>query len=242
MQEKCRFSFEHVEIAAILAVFLRCPWFEWNSVKFFCTCRGSKHGRAIDGNGVERIGSKHFESREVVSASGGSGISGCGAGGNGTVQRDRAVRMQFLAVGGGWEIVLQALPQNHFDCALGAYTHNIPLSAEREKETEQTLQMMFDLGYVKPEEVAQIPRLAKTAVAIAYAPLGAATFEPDAVWFACKPAGAMLLNEAAGRARIGCGAPALGRPTCMALPATNIEERFLASPACADRLGMTVLA
>jgi len=27
-----------------------------------------------------------------------------------------------------------------------AYTHNIALSPEREKETEQTLKMMFDLG------------------------------------------------------------------------------------------------
>ncbi len=30
----------------------------------------------------------------------------------------------------------------------------------------------------------------------------------------------MLLNEAAGRAGVGSGSPALGRPTCMALPAT----------------------
>jgi uncharacterized protein (DUF169 family) len=112
------------------------------------------------------------------------------------------------------------VPENHFNCAVGAYTHNIPLSPAREKETEQTLKMMFDLGYVKPEEVAQIPRLAKTPVAIAYAPLGDATFEPDAVLFACKPSGAMLLNEAAGRAGIGSGAPALGRPVCMALPAS----------------------
>ena len=112
------------------------------------------------------------------------------------------------------------LPENHFNCAVGAYTHNIPLSAAREKETEQTLKMMFDLGYVKPEEVPQIPRLAKTPIAIAYAPLGDATFEPDAALFACKPSGAMLLNEAAGRAGIGSGSPALGRPTCMALPAS----------------------
>ena len=112
------------------------------------------------------------------------------------------------------------LPENHFNCAVGAYTHNIPLSAAREKETAQTLKMMFDLGYVKPEEVPQIPRLAKTPIAIAYAPLGDATFEPDAVLFACKPSGAMLLNEAAGRAGIGSGSPALGRPTCMALPAS----------------------
>ena len=112
------------------------------------------------------------------------------------------------------------VPENHFNCAVGAYTHNIPLSSEREQETEQTLKMMFDLGYVKPEEVPQIPRLAKTPAAIAYAPLGNATFEPDTVLFACKPAGAMLLHEAAGRAGIASRAPALGRPTCMALPAT----------------------
>jgi hypothetical protein len=62
------------------------------------------------------------------------------------------------------------VPENHFNSAVGAYTHNIPLSAAREKGTEQTLKMLFDLGYVKPEEVAQIPRLAKTPVAIAYAP------------------------------------------------------------------------
>lgn len=111
-------------------------------------------------------------------------------------------------------------PENHYNCAVGAYTHNIPLSAEREQETEQTLKMMFELGYVRPAEVPQIPRLLKTPMAIAYAPLGDAGFEPDAVLFACKPSGAMLLNEAAGRAGIGSGAQVLGRPTCMALPAS----------------------
>lgn len=111
------------------------------------------------------------------------------------------------------------LPENHFNCAVGAYTHNIPLSPDREKETEQTLKMMFDLGYVKPEEVPQIPRLAKTPVAILYAPLGDSPVEPDVVLFAAKPSAAMLLNEAAGRAGVGSGMPALGRPTCMALPA-----------------------
>jgi uncharacterized protein (DUF169 family) len=122
-------------------------------------------------------------------------------------------------------------PENHFNCAVGAYTHNIPLSPEREKETEQTLKMMFDLGYVKPEEVPQIPRLAKTPQAIAYAPLGEADFTPDGVLFACRPAGAMLLNEAAGRAGVGSGAPALGRPTCMALPAA-MQSGLILSLGC----------
>jgi uncharacterized protein (DUF169 family) len=89
------------------------------------------------------------------------------------------------------------VPENHFNCAVGAYTHNIALSPEREKETEQTLKMMFDLGYVKPEEVSQIPRWAKTPVAILYAPLGESPVEPDVVLFACKPSATMLLNEAA---------------------------------------------
>ncbi len=124
-----------------------------------------------------------------------------------------------------WRLAAQGtafytLPENHFNCAVGAYTHNIPLSPDREKETEATLKMMFDLGYVKPEEVPQIPRLAKTPKAIVYSPLGDIPVDPDVVLFALKPSSAMLLQEAAGRAGVGTGAPALGRPTCMALPAS----------------------
>jgi uncharacterized protein (DUF169 family) len=115
--------------------------------------------------------------------------------------------------------VFYTVPENHFNCAVGAYTHNIALSPEREKETEQTLKMMFELGYVKPEEIPQIPRLAKAPAAIVYAPLGESPVDPDVVLFACKPSAAMLINEAAGRAGVGSGIPALGRPTCMALPA-----------------------
>jgi uncharacterized protein (DUF169 family) len=123
------------------------------------------------------------------------------------------------------------VPENHFNCAVGAYTHNIALSPEREKETEQTLKMMFDLGYVKPEEVPQIPRLAKAPKAILYSPLGDAEALPDVVLFAVKPAGAMLLQEAANRAGVGTGAPVLGRPTCMALPA-SMQHGAITSLGC----------
>jgi len=123
------------------------------------------------------------------------------------------------------------VPENHFNCAVGAYTHNIPLSSEREKETEQTLKMMFELGYVQPEEVPQIPRLAKGPKAIVYSPLGETPAPPDVVLFACKPAGAMLLQEAANRAGICSGAPALGRPTCMALPA-SLQHGAITSLGC----------
>jgi uncharacterized protein (DUF169 family) len=138
-----------------------------------------------------------------------------------------------LAAGGR---TFYTVPENHFNCAVGAYTHNITLSPEREKETEQTLKMMFDLGYVKPEEVPQIPRLAKAPVAILYAPLGETPVEPDVVLFACKPAVAMLLNEAAGRAGVGSGIPALGRPTCMALPVTIAHGSILSLGCMGNRV------
>jgi uncharacterized protein (DUF169 family) len=123
------------------------------------------------------------------------------------------------------------LPQNHFNCAVGAYTHNIALSPDREKETEQTLKMMLDVGYVKPEEIPQIPRLAKSPKVILYSSLGEATAEPDVALFALRPAGAMLLQEAANRAGVGSGAPALGRPTCMALPA-SLQHGSITSLGC----------
>lgn len=123
------------------------------------------------------------------------------------------------------------VPENHFNCAVGAYTHNITLSPEREQETGLTLKMMFDLGYVRPEEVPQVPRLAKSPAAVVYSPLGDAPVTPDVVLFACRPRAAMLLNEAANRAGVASGAPALGRPTCMALPA-SLQHGAILSLGC----------
>jgi uncharacterized protein (DUF169 family) len=127
--------------------------------------------------------------------------------------------------------VFYTAPTDHFNCAVGAYTLNIPLSPEREKETEQTLQMMFGVGYIRPEDVPGIPRLPKTPAATVYAPLGAAPLAPSVVLFSCKPGAAMLLNEAAMRAGSGGALPPLGRPTCMALPAA-LEKGTVSSLGC----------
>jgi uncharacterized protein (DUF169 family) len=123
------------------------------------------------------------------------------------------------------------VPADHFNCAVGSYTHNIPLSPEREKETEQTLQMMFGVGYIRPEDVPGIPRLQKTPAAVVYAPLGAAPVAPSVVLFACRPSAAMLLNEAAMRVGSGGTLPPLGRPACMALPAA-LEKGTVSSLGC----------
>jgi len=110
-------------------------------------------------------------------------------------------------------------PEAHYNCAIGSYTHNIPLPVDRANELEGMLALMFGLEYVRPEEVPTIPRLSTTPRAIVYSPLGATPVDPDVVLFACRPASAMLLNEATMRAGAAAGAPLLGRPSCMALPA-----------------------
>ena len=122
-------------------------------------------------------------------------------------------------------------PSDHFNCAVGSYTLNIPLSPERAQETEQTLGLMFQVGYIRPEEVAGIPRLPATPAAIVYAPLGDTPVPPSVVLFACRPAAAMLLQEAALRAGKSATLPTLGRPTCMALPAA-LAHGTVASLGC----------
>jgi uncharacterized protein (DUF169 family) len=111
------------------------------------------------------------------------------------------------------------VPADHFNCAVGSYTHNIQLPPDRVQETEVTLGLMFNLGYVRPEEVPGIPRLPKEPAAIVFAPLGDAPVAPDVVIFTVHTSTAMLLNEAATRAGAMASLPLLGRPSCMALPA-----------------------
>jgi uncharacterized protein (DUF169 family) len=108
---------------------------------------------------------------------------------------------------------------DHFNCAVGAYTHNIQLPPARVQETEATLGMMFNLGYVRPQEVPGIPRLLNEPAAVVFAPLGVTPVAPSVVLFACRASSAMLLNEAAIRAEAAALLPLLGRPSCMALPA-----------------------
>lgn len=54
---------------------------------------------------------------------------------------------------------------------------------------------------------------------------------PGVVLFACRPASAMLLQEAAIRAGKPASMPPLGRPTCMALPAA-LAHGTVASLGC----------
>ena len=111
------------------------------------------------------------------------------------------------------------VPSDHFNCAVGSYTHNIDLSPERAAETTQTLELMFRVNYIRPEEVAGIPRLPQAPGAVLYSALADSPLPPSVILFACRPSSAMLLHEATVRAGKPGALPPLGRPTCMALPA-----------------------
>jgi len=108
-------------------------------------------------------------------------------------------------------------PEDHYNCPIGSYTHNIPLPPEREQELPQVLGVMTNLGYLKMEEGPGIPRLPRTPAVVAYAPLGDTSVDPDVVIIAGRPGGLMLLHEASARAGVAVQ-PLFGRPTCMAIP------------------------
>src|SRR5947209_3554333 len=115
-------------------------------------------------------------------------------------------------------------PADHYNCAVGAYTHAIPLPAERGSQLDDTLKLLVSNEYLRMEEVADIPTLAKTPAYISYGPAEAAAFPYDLILIAAKPAAAMLVYESALRAGAGNAvANILGRPACSLLPMVSLS-------------------
>ena len=123
------------------------------------------------------------------------------------------------------------VPRDHYNCSIGSHTHNIALPPDRAEELDQTLSFMVGIGYIKMEEVPNIPRLAQSPGVVIYAPLGDTPVEPDVVLFSGPPGRVMLLQEAALHAGINAQLPLLGRPTCMSLPAA-LAHGVVASTGC----------
>lgn len=128
------------------------------------------------------------------------------------------------------------VPADHYNCAVGSYTHSITLPPERAPELDQTLGFMASIGYIKMEEVGGIPRLPITPGAIIYAPLAETPVDPDVVLFAGSPGQLMLLQEAAQRAGKAAPLALLGRPTCMALPAAMAHGVVMSTGCIGNRV------
>jgi uncharacterized protein (DUF169 family) len=111
------------------------------------------------------------------------------------------------------------VPADHYNCAVGAYTHGIGLPPERGSELEATVKLMVSNDYLRMEEVAGIPTLDKAPAYISFGPVESAAFRPDVVLIAARPAVAMLIYEAALRAGAGSALMnAMGRPACAVVP------------------------
>jgi uncharacterized protein (DUF169 family) len=140
-----------------------------------------------------------------------------------------------------WSLAAQGrsfytVPSDHFNCAIGSYTHAIDLPPERTTELEQTLALMTSVGYVRMEEVPAIPRLSRTPAFTYYAPLAATIVDPDVVIFAGRPSRLMRLQEASARAGAASQLPLLGRPTCMALPAAMMHGSVMSTGCIGNRV------
>jgi uncharacterized protein (DUF169 family) len=122
-------------------------------------------------------------------------------------------------------------PEDHYNCPVGSYTHNIPLPESRAQELPSILGTMTSLGYLKMEEVPGIPVLKDSPKNILFAPLGDTVADPDVVLIVVSAAKLMLLEEAALRAGVMSKLPLLARPTCMAIPAA-ITHGMVTSAGC----------
>lgn len=112
-------------------------------------------------------------------------------------------------------------PADHYNCAVGSYTHKLQLPPERGSELEQTIGFMVENLYLTMDEVPGIPTLAETPQFIAYGPADQPGFAPAVVIVAARPAQAMLIYEAALKAGAGnVLTNVLGRPGCAVVPLT----------------------
>jgi uncharacterized protein (DUF169 family) len=131
---------------------------------------------------------------------------------------------------------------DHYNCPIGAYTHGLDLPAQQAQELNGVLGTMFSLGYLRPEEVAGIPRRQEAFRVAVYAPLAEASFEPDVILVFGNPRQVMLLAEAAQAAGVGSATALMGRPTCAAIPEALRSQRGVASLGCIGNRIYTGLA
>jgi uncharacterized protein (DUF169 family) len=101
---------------------------------------------------------------------------------------------------------------DHHNCPVGAYTHGVDLTEQVMADLQGVVTTMIGLGYLRGEEVPDVPRRDAPFGVAVYSPLAQADGEPDVVIVAGNARQMMLLAEAAG------ATGTMGRPTCAALP------------------------
>jgi uncharacterized protein (DUF169 family) len=110
---------------------------------------------------------------------------------------------------------------DHVNCPIGALTMGFSMSDEQSNVLMNLVGKMGEIGYIDPQEAANIPSVPGEKNGIVYGPLEQFPIEPDIVLLWCTPASTMLLDEAVGASRWTPeqgGIGTFGRPSCAAIP------------------------
>jgi uncharacterized protein (DUF169 family) len=137
--------------------------------------------------------------------------------------------------------VFATAPADHDLCAIGTFTHNLEGDAAHEADRRDALAVFADLGYVRAEDVAQIPVLARRPRHVVYGPLASIPVEPDVVLLFVRADQTLVLAEASQQVEGGLP-PAMGRPACAVVPqASNGGRAALSLGCCGARAYLDVL-
>lgn len=109
--------------------------------------------------------------------------------------------------------VFTTTAQDHELCAIGVHTHHLQPSPAQQKDLMDALKVFGDLGYVRPEDIPQIPVLKQEPRYVTYAPLAEAPLPADIVLLFVRADQTLILSEAAQQIESD-HAPAMGRPAC----------------------------
>lgn len=121
---------------------------------------------------------------------------------------------------------------DHRHCAIGIHTHNLQEApAAQAGELGEALAAMRGLDYVRDEEVAAIPVLARGAAAVVYAPLADVDAPPDLVLVFAHASQSLVITEALARVD-GAVPAAMGRPACALVPQVLNSARSAMSLGC----------
>jgi len=121
----------------------------------------------------------------------------------------------------------------HFNCPLGAMVMGFDLPEAQMQQLQSDVKTMCQLAYVREEEVARVPKMARASTGIVYGPLRRFPLKADAALLWGTPRQAMVLGECCGLIN-WAGEPSglLGRPGCAGIPVAITAGKAAQSLGC----------
>lgn len=137
--------------------------------------------------------------------------------------------------------VFATVPDDHGLCAIGMFTHNLKATPAQNADCVDALKVFATLGYVREEDIPQIPVLKRRSAHVIYGPLAAMPLKSDVVLLFGKASQMLILSEASQQVE-GDLPPAMGRPACAVVPqAFNTGRAAMSLGCCGARAYLDAL-